>query len=106
MDPSKGIVTSPEHRKPKKQRLDAAQSILQSHDSVASTQTFLICRKTIGVISNLMWVPDNDILFAPFKTYFNCGICSMRGSPKPILICSCLTPARYDFIVPEAKPPL
>ena len=65
---SDGIVTSPEHKKAKK------QPPIASYCSANLAPTSLNFCRIDGVIGNLLKTLDTDRLVAPFKPYSNCGI--------------------------------
>lgn len=92
---AEGIISSPEHIKPKKHRAAAAQSIRPSNSLYLLVHTSLSLTKWKGVMGRCV------ILRGPL----DCMACSslamllMWGSPNPSAMWRCLIAARYDFIV-------
>lgn len=68
-----GATTSPERKNPKKQRHEAAQSILESRDSAFPCQTYFSPLRISGVIGRRRRANAALLFLAPLMTYSNWG---------------------------------
>ena len=87
---SERTVTSPERRKPKKQRITAAQSIVWSYDGPGAFHTSLIDVMIFGVMESRVRLDcraHTCVAFMTFTTLSNFGIAEIARSRRPDAIC-------------------
>ena len=92
-----GKVNSPDLKKAKNPRQQAAHNMMLSRFLGSQSNVVLILLRMYGVIGRRVSLALDLALFKPLKA--KCSHkAAAKGSPKPCDTCQCRTPVRYDRI--------